>query len=194
MNRGFLIPIAVVATAALATPAQAAQVVFSGNTSGPAIVAPDATCGSIPFRGIISGASGSSSLGSFSYSHNVCTQGPAGGPIVGTFTIDFGAEQFSGTLSGASQASGTANIFDLLINYSITGGTGRFLGADGVFTGIGTANTSTRPSIVSLTFAAVPEPATWATMLLGFGLVGASMRRRRVGYRFARAAQTPVTG
>src|SRR5574338_22551 len=27
--------------------------------------------------------------------------------------------------------------------------------------------------------AAVPEPATWATMLLGFGLVGGAMRRRR---------------
>lgn len=26
----------------------------------------------------------------------------------------------------------------------------------------------------------VPEPATWAMMILGFGLVGASMRRRRV--------------
>ncbi|MBU3077347.1 PEPxxWA-CTERM sorting domain-containing protein [Sphingomonas sp. XMGL2] len=28
---------------------------------------------------------------------------------------------------------------------------------------------------------AVPEPATWAMMIGGFGLVGASMRRRRVG-------------
>jgi hypothetical protein len=26
----------------------------------------------------------------------------------------------------------------------------------------------------------VPEPATWATMILGFGVVGASLRRRRV--------------
>jgi len=34
--------------------------------------------------------------------------------------------------------------------------------------------------------AAVPEPATWGLMLLGFGLVGAGMRSRRV--RFARAA------
>lgn len=29
--------------------------------------------------------------------------------------------------------------------------------------------------------AAVPEPATWSMMLLGFGAVGYSMRRRRVG-------------
>lgn len=31
----------------------------------------------------------------------------------------------------------------------------------------------------------VPEPATWAMMLSGFGLAGAAMRRRRVGVRFA---------
>jgi hypothetical protein len=30
--------------------------------------------------------------------------------------------------------------------------------------------------------AAVPEPTTWAMMLVGFGAVGYSMRRRKVGY------------
>lgn len=39
---------------------------------------------------------------------------------------------------------------------------------------------------VSLNTAAVPEPATWALMILGFGLVGASLRRRQqAGVRFA---------
>lgn len=33
---------------------------------------------------------------------------------------------------------------------------------------------------VSLLGAAVPEPANWAMMILGFGLVGATLRRRRV--------------
>ena len=32
---------------------------------------------------------------------------------------------------------------------------------------------------------AVPEPATWGLMILGFGLTGASMRRRTVRVRFA---------
>jgi hypothetical protein len=31
----------------------------------------------------------------------------------------------------------------------------------------------------------VPEPASWAMMIGGFGLVGAAMRRRRVAVRFA---------
>lgn len=33
--------------------------------------------------------------------------------------------------------------------------------------------------------AAVPEPASWALMIAGFGVVGASMRRRKVILRFA---------
>lgn len=32
---------------------------------------------------------------------------------------------------------------------------------------------------------AVPEPAAWALMLVGFGTIGAAMRRRRVTVRFA---------
>lgn len=35
---------------------------------------------------------------------------------------------------------------------------------------------------------AVPEPATWAMMLLGFGAVGYSMRRRKVSYGLCKAA------
>lgn len=41
---------------------------------------------------------------------------------------------------------------------------------------------------VSLSIAAVPEPATWALMILGFGLIGSAMRRRQnrtVQYGFA---------
>ena len=31
----------------------------------------------------------------------------------------------------------------------------------------------------------VPEPASWAMMLAGFGAIGAAMRRRQVAVRFA---------
>jgi hypothetical protein len=34
---------------------------------------------------------------------------------------------------------------------------------------------------------AVPEPATWAMMLMGFGAVGYSMRRRKAGYKALQA-------
>ncbi len=33
--------------------------------------------------------------------------------------------------------------------------------------------------------AIVPEPATWAMMLAGFGLVGVAMRRRRADFAVA---------
>jgi hypothetical protein len=36
--------------------------------------------------------------------------------------------------------------------------------------------------------AAVPEPSTWALMLIGFGAVGSSMRRRRTGRSLIQAA------
>ncbi|MDP1028390.1 PEPxxWA-CTERM sorting domain-containing protein [Sphingomonas sp. KR1UV-12] len=38
---------------------------------------------------------------------------------------------------------------------------------------------------VQFDVAAVPEPATWAMMVLGFAAVGATMRRRRVAVSFA---------
>ena len=162
-----------------ASPALAAEIAFGGSMTGSATVAPSAGCAPIPFQGIISAGSGTSSFGDFTYSHTVCTQGPPGGPVVGTYTIDFGDDEFVGALSGISQGTDTPTIFELLLNYTITGGTGRFAGATGAFTGLGTADTSVRPSIVSLNFAAVPEPGTWGMMIIGFGALGMAMRRRR---------------
>lgn len=51
--------------------------------------------------------------------------------------------------------------------------------------------TDTNPGFegqASLVTGAVPEPATWAMMLIGFGAIGFSMRRRPVGYRLAQIA------
>lgn len=40
--------------------------------------------------------------------------------------------------------------------------------------------TSAAPVFATFSETAVPEPASWAMMVLGFGLTGAAMRRRRV--------------
>ena len=42
-----------------------------------------------------------------------------------------------------------------------------------------------RSGTVSAVAGAVPEPTTWAMMVVGLGLVGASMRRRKVAISFA---------
>lgn len=99
--------------------------------------------------------------------------------------MDFGIDAFQGTLDGGATLTATPGISDLLWTYTILSGTGRFLDASGTFTGMGTSDARTRPSLASLTFdgsinaPAVPEPATWALMLLGFGAMGLSLRRGR---------------
>ncbi|TRW15344.1 DUF4394 domain-containing protein [Glacieibacterium frigidum] len=70
--------------------------------------------------------------------------------------------------------------------FDISGGTGSaFANLDNVFgsvnltTGVGTIiGNIGAGNLVDITAASVPEPASWALMIGGFGLVGAAMRRR----------------
>jgi ABC-type sugar transport system substrate-binding protein len=52
----------------------------------------------------------------------------------------------------------------------------------------GTSNGSFGGTLAFAAASAVPEPSTWAMMLIGFGAVGYSMRRRKVGYQALQAA------
>lgn len=54
-------------------------------------------------------------------------------------------------------------------------------------TGFATVNNSTSFNVMSYmpTVAAVPEPASWAMMIVGFGLAGAALRRRKTTVAFA---------
>lgn len=163
--------------------ARADVIPFTGSMSGLGVTGPDATCAPFLFRGAIAPEStiGSSTIGDFTYSHSICLSGP--GPSAGTFLIDFGDDTFEGSLTGLATPSATPGISNTLFNYTILGGTGLFLGATGSFTGTGTADARQRPAIINLAFTgavtAVPEPGTWGMMLLGFGLAGAALRRRR---------------
>ena len=124
---------------------------------------------------------GTSSLGSFDYTSNSCVT--PGGPVNGTFGIDFSATNgIFGTLNGTNTALG-AGLFSPAFTYTILGGTGGFLGSTGMFLGTGSINGPLQQ--LSLNFAgtinapAVPEPATWAMMLMGFAGIGFAMRRPR---------------
>ncbi len=82
-----------------------------------------------------------------------------GGSTSGSFTL-----AYSGSLSAI-------NLDQFFVRYQSIEGTGLAQGSSGAGAGIESA---------------VPEPATWALMLFGFGAVGYSMRRRKV-YRFQQA-------
>ena len=74
-----------------------------------------------------------------------------------------GPQLFSGTTSAPTLLTG---------NFTLTGGPS---GAGGILT-------------VKSLVAAVPEPGTWAMMIVGLGLAGSAMRRRKATMRVSYAA------
>ena len=171
-----------------AVAADAAVLNFTGSVTGiSTLIGLDPTCvAPEQFRALIlpGNTVGTSNLGNFTYSTNTCLA-PASNnaPSSGTFTIDFGMDSFSGTFDGGSTFSQTPGVSDTAWLFTILGGTGRFLGASGTFQGAGLADARTRPTHVVIGFIgdinapAVPEPASWALMLLGFSGIGMAMRR-----------------
>jgi len=94
-------------------------------------------------------------------------------------TIAFGrglASQFQilGTSSGFAQFGGDVVFGGTVNNPTFSPGTYNFTG----FFSSGTLK-------ISELSAAVPEPATWAMMIGGFALAGASLRRRKITVTFA---------
>jgi len=59
-----------------------------------------------------------------------------------------------------------------------------FEGASGFSTPFGTARVVQASNLTLRTTGTVPEPASWAMMVGGFGLLGAGMRRRRTAVSF----------
>ena len=170
-----------VALACCAVPAQAADVAFSGSMTGNSVLGAP-TCPVNYFHTSVTGAAGTSpTLNAFTYNSDVCQR--AGFPFTGTFSIILGDGSFAGTQAGLAMPApgqvGIPTLFNLLINYTITSGTGAYAGATGSFIGEGTVNNG----VISLNFRPVPEPATWAMMLVGFAGIGMAMRRMRARAR-----------
>ncbi len=80
--------------------------------------------------------------------------------------------------AGTGSYAGTGGFFD---NYRFT-----FSGAGSYFGNTAPSTPASTGPSASLFLAAppIPEPATWAMMILGFGLVGMAMRRRRASLSF----------
>ena len=170
------------ATAPAATVAFTGQ--FSNDTPTPM---PSSGCASgqifVSFNPGNSTAAGTSNFGSFGPSQSHCLT--PGQPYNGVFSFDFAAgDMFSGTTSGYMTPTGTANVFNSYVTYTLTGGTGRFAAATGTIEGTGLLDRRPARPLNKLTLegtlnlSAVPEPSTWATMIIGLGAVGGTMRRR----------------
>jgi hypothetical protein len=180
------------AAIALAMPAQAAITVV--NTPA----ATEGSCGSITFTGItelacaggwsdnlIKGSlqepavTGLANLGGFTGSSAYIEKITTGAGIVqGSHVINF-----SHLLTGISYVA---------IHYGNGSGIGnatsvfKFDAGAGVDSFTISINGLSNAAIMQLgTAPAVPEPATWAMMVAGIGLVGASMRRRKAAVSFA---------
>ena len=184
---------ATVALALFACPAAAnADILpFTGTVTGvSSLVGVDPSCAPLTFRSLIDPVStvGHSTLGDFTYSTSTCLS-VGGGLSNGSFTINFGTDAFSGTFDGGSTPTSTSGISDTAWLFTILSGTGRFAGASGTFQGAGLADARTRPTHVAISFIgdinapAVPEPASWGLMIVGFAGLGAAMRRRRPSLR-----------
>lgn len=83
------------------------------------------------------------------------SQVEGGGLALGPTLNLTGRQLFTGTVSAPTFLTGNFPLFD----FDTRGAAGRLT--------------------ISNLSSAVPEPSTWAMMLLGFGAIGASMRRRR---------------
>lgn len=111
----------------------------------------------------------------------------------GAFIGDFGSFALSGTSPALLALTGSTLTYDpalgnLLVDIDVAGGTGGSTYFNVDLTGsvtsravFGSSNFADSAGLVT-TFGtvgtALPEPATWAMMMLGFGLVGAGLRRR----------------
>lgn len=137
--------------------------------------------------GGIGQADGTSSLGAFEPVQQHCVGAPVNGvrPLAnGLFNWTFDGGVLEGTYSGQIFPTSDPLIYNLVVTLMVTGGTGKFSGASGALSGDALIYQQQPPFVGEWDFAgpldlpAVPEPASWALLIAGFGAVGLIARRR----------------
>ena len=168
MNRAFLLAVTALSAVA-AAPASAQSFTFDFSTTTPLIGGPGTGSGTVTTDGVTFDSRGYTAqtitgvTGTFNGSSITGLASPFGANNLYYLT---GPSFVDGSGLGFLTAAGTAvNLFyqDSASSYRINT-TGPF--------------TSSFVTATSAAVAGVPEPATWALMIMGFGGVGAALRRR----------------
>ncbi len=151
----------------------------------------DVTTNHISFTQSINSAGqaffGGTDLGSFSLNNTIFDYNPYFFDFLVTFTAPPGTQagSFTADLIGSVQAEQNGgvriNFFNDASNpLTLTSSVGTFtFYIDDLSIGQSTVGAQTAVTGGILSFTPVPEPATWALMLIGFAGVGAAMRRSR---------------
>ena len=176
-HRTILAAAALLATSAIVAPAQA-QYTVSNTNGGDGYL----TTGTAPFAFQLWGAN--NGVGS-----NI-TFATATAASTGTLSLDYSYS--TGDQDGSSYDPAgyfiNGNLFQLTANgsYAVQSGTAVFNLNAGDSYGFYVYSTDSCCGPAQISFSAAPEPASWAMMLGGFGLVGGALRnRRKVAIRFA---------
>jgi PEP-CTERM motif len=151
------------------TPAFAADYIFNFGTSRPLFGGPGSGSGTISTDGVTFDSRG------FTAQRITGVQGMFNGAAITGLASPFGANNLY-YLTGPSFVDGSG------LGFATAAGTSVnlfFQGSAGSYR-INTVNpfTSSFVDASSSALGGVPEPTTWAMLILGFGLIGAGMRRR----------------
>ena len=180
--------VAGVALTAFSAPVSAATTVVNGKC-----VSVTDTHGCLFSGNINEQASGNNSYGDAQAAYNLYnnTHPTANPDITLTYLAKSDLGSFPGIVTGGS-SSGTWSLSGYLVNFIAVKA-----GSNFVLYQLATPASSGNWSTVDLdgkdlshleffgTVAAIPEPASWALMIGGLGIVGASMRRRKTAVSFA---------
>jgi hypothetical protein len=205
MSRSILLA-ATLASSILASPAQAAILVFTTTLSGsnevPSVSSPGTGTGTVTIdtdaNTLQVALSFSGLLGNTTASHIHCCAAPGSNAPVATQVptfVGFPVGVTAGSYNRVFDLTQPSSFNPAFLNNAVNGGNvnaARQTLINGIIAGQSYLNVHTTlfpgGEIRGQLTAAVPEPSTWAMMLLGFGTIGAMMRRsRRVKARLVAA-------